>query len=176
VAPRSRYMLRGSGTRCHTTPSHTLETFVDSSRHTCCTIGIIFREVNWILSLPICKTLHGVGLTPTILSIKSNPTIEFFGCLKVWAISKSYSTFRRLLVSSRNRDAFSKPFRTLEKVYTAASKTLFTLLVVGHPWLTITCSANQIKSRRKATVAFYRGQIALSTQLSIRVVFSAGGW
>ena len=32
-----------------------------------------------------------------------------------------------------------------------------------HCAFTTTCSTNQIKSRRKATVAFYRGQIALSS-------------
>ena len=59
---------------------------------------------------------------------------EFFGGLCSWAILK--------------------PSRTIEKVCTAANRRSYRVLKP-------TCSTNQIKSTRKGTVAFYRGQIAL---------------
>ena len=56
-----------------------------------------------------------------------------------------------------------KTFQNLRKGLHGGEKNFIYITCRRHSAVTITCSTNQIKSTRKATVAFYRVQIALQT-------------
>ena len=118
--------------------------------------------------LPPTNRVQGVCLRCESRNIEiATPPQRFrthdYGCKNTffrrpWSLGNFKALCLHLLVvskrSQRRRCIILKPSRTIQGIH-------FTSLAVSHRLFTTTCSTRQIKSTRKDTVAFDRGQISL---------------